>query len=135
MSDKLQGLGASLKEIRPKKNMARPRKNNRICKICGRPALVSYNTDGSPYQRALCRNCKNRQARYGAIFNQASGGINPLECERCGWEGYCDIHHKDNDHHNNKMGNLEVLCPNCHRTLHSPLLEATTESAQLFERL
>lgn len=42
------------------------------------------------------------------------------ECEICGrteWEGkeipLC-IHHKDGNHINNEISNLQILCPNCH---------------------
>jgi 5-methylcytosine-specific restriction endonuclease McrA len=42
------------------------------------------------------------------------------ECEKCHrteWEGYpipLELHHKDGNHFNNKLENLEILCPNCH---------------------
>ena len=41
-------------------------------------------------------------------------------CEKCGlseWQGQkipLEVHHKDGDHLNNEMKNLELLCPNCH---------------------
>jgi hypothetical protein len=47
-------------------------------------------------------------------------GIKPHQCERCGlteWNGKpipLELHHKDGDHYNNEMNNLEILCPNCH---------------------
>jgi len=28
------------------------------------------------------------------------------------------VHHKDRDPYNDKLENLVVLCPSCHRTLH-----------------
>lgn len=43
------------------------------------------------------------------------------ECEVCGiseWQGKklsLDLHHKDGNHYNNKLDNLQILCPNCHR--------------------
>ena len=42
------------------------------------------------------------------------------KCEKCGlteWQGEyitLHLHHKDGNHNNNKLDNLEVLCPNCH---------------------
>ena len=41
-------------------------------------------------------------------------------CEKCGvsdWLGVklpLELHHKDGNHHNNQLENLEILCPNCH---------------------
>jgi hypothetical protein len=42
------------------------------------------------------------------------------KCECCGLEKWnenpipLEVHHKDGDHLNNELENLEVLCPNCH---------------------
>lgn len=47
-------------------------------------------------------------------------GYKEMKCERCGiidWMGQAisfHLHHKDGDHNNNSLDNLEVLCPNCH---------------------
>jgi hypothetical protein len=37
-------------------------------------------------------------------------------CERCGYERYeiLQIHHKNRDRNDNDLGNLELICPNCH---------------------
>lgn len=49
-----------------------------------------------------------------------SEGIKEHKCERCGndtWQGMpipLNLHHKDGEHDNNELSNLEVLCPNCH---------------------
>jgi hypothetical protein len=41
------------------------------------------------------------------------------KCERCGFNGQAlHIHHKDRNHKNNKIDNLEVLCANCHHIEH-----------------
>lgn len=47
---------------------------------------------------------------------------NNYKCEKCGWGETnvftgtipLEIHHIDGDYTNNKEGNLQVLCPNCH---------------------
>jgi hypothetical protein len=42
-------------------------------------------------------------------------------CERCGYSeevGILVIHHKDRNRDNNDLGNLAVLCPNCHALEH-----------------
>jgi hypothetical protein len=43
------------------------------------------------------------------------------KCERCNYSEFPQIlgvHHKDRNHHNNHMSNLEILCPNCHSLEH-----------------
>lgn len=49
-------------------------------------------------------------------------GIKSYKCERCGiteWLGsvenlVLELNHKDSNHYNNNIENLEILCPNCH---------------------
>lgn len=47
-------------------------------------------------------------------------GYKEYKCECCGlteWRGKpipLELHHKDGNHDNNKLDNLEILCPNCH---------------------
>ena len=46
------------------------------------------------------------------------------KCNHCGLIRWMDrtipleLHHKDCDHHNNSLDNLEILCPNCHALVH-----------------
>lgn len=46
--------------------------------------------------------------------------IKKQECELCGlseWLGEpltLELHHKDGNHFNNELDNLQILCPNCH---------------------
>lgn len=46
------------------------------------------------------------------------------KCYHCGmteWLGQhipIELHHKDHDHANNNLDNLEILCPNCHALKH-----------------
>ena len=54
------------------------------------------------------------------IFYLVSSGIKIYRCENCGietWQGKKIIlhaHHKDGNHYNNSIDNIELLCPNCH---------------------
>lgn len=47
-------------------------------------------------------------------------GVRKAECEDCGrteWMSKLiplELHHKDGNHYNNDIGNLAILCPNCH---------------------
>lgn len=50
-----------------------------------------------------------------------SAGIKPAYCEECGWskrteDGYLplEIHHVNGNPRDNRLENLQVLCPNCH---------------------
>lgn len=47
-------------------------------------------------------------------------GLKEDKCEICGvssWNGVklpLELHHKDGNHYNNNLENLQILCPNCH---------------------
>lgn len=45
----------------------------------------------------------------------------PYKCQKCGCDGHwqdgiisLQLHHKDGNHQNDDLSNLEFLCPNCH---------------------
>lgn len=46
--------------------------------------------------------------------------LKEYKCEKCGiskWNGKditLELHHKDGNHSNNHIDNLQILCPNCH---------------------
>jgi len=47
--------------------------------------------------------------------------LKPEYCEECGWaektpDGYLplELDHINGDHHDNRLENLRILCPNCH---------------------
>lgn len=50
-----------------------------------------------------------------------AAGLKEYKCERCNnteWMGQpipLELHHKDHDHFNNELSNLEVDCPTCHK--------------------
>lgn len=47
-------------------------------------------------------------------------GIKEWKCEKCGcvdWMGediILELHHKNGNHYDNRLDNLQILCPNCH---------------------
>lgn len=52
-------------------------------------------------------------------------GIKENKCEICGlseWMGKpipLELHHKDFNHYNNELDNLQILCSNCHMQAHN----------------
>ena len=52
-------------------------------------------------------------------------GLKEAKCECCGlseWMGKpipLELHHKDFNHHNNNLDNLQILCSNCHMQAHN----------------
>ena len=46
--------------------------------------------------------------------------IKQYKCENCGLSEWCgkpiplELHHKDGNHYNNNLENLQILCANCH---------------------
>ena len=52
-------------------------------------------------------------------------GIKESKCERCGlseWMGKpipLELHHKNGNHYDNNLENLEILCSNCHMQAHN----------------
>ena len=51
-------------------------------------------------------------------------GIKEYKCEKCGrieWEGRpipLELHHKNFNHNDNRLDNLQILCSNCHSLAH-----------------
>lgn len=54
-----------------------------------------------------------------------SRGVKEAKCECCGlsqWMGnpiLLELHHKDFNHYNNSLDNLQILCANCHMQAHN----------------
>ncbi len=47
-------------------------------------------------------------------------------CAKCGYNEYpeiLEVHHIDENRENNKLENLIVLCPNCHRKVHHKIIK------------
>lgn len=86
--------------------------------------------------RGVTRKCKKQiqtedllSGRYNKYYQTTKmrkrlidEGYKEDRCEKCGWAekrpdskySCCELHHKDGDNTNNRLDNLEILCPNCH---------------------
>jgi len=98
------------------------------CIVCRKPVLSSLN------KKTCSRSCANIHRtgiKYGInsprdkVKSQRAIKIRLLEsrgqhCERCGYSKYeiLHVHHKDRNRNNNKISNLELICPNCHYEEH-----------------
>lgn len=74
-----------------------------------------------PLLEILNSNCSNAAKRRRLIGD----GVKEEKCEICGlseWMGKpipLELHHKDFNHYNNKLDNLQILCANCHMQAHN----------------
>lgn len=72
-------------------------------------------------EQFVASNASNSRKRIRLIEE----GIKQNKCEYCGlstWMGNkipLELHHKDFNHYNNSLANLEILCPNCHMIKHN----------------
>lgn len=104
---------------------------NCICKVCGaafytKPSLIRLRNGGQHCSRA-CRAVTARDERLGDRCPTWKGDAASVDagrqrartlydlgpCERCGADGY-DRHHKNGNTHDNRPGNVEILCRRCH---------------------
>ncbi len=98
------------------------------CVVCGSPILAGEN------KKTCNRACANRN-RAGIHYTgkrlkdnvvtqrrlkERLFSLRGKKCERCGFSVYqvLEIHHQDRDRNNNTLGNLEIICPNCHAKEH-----------------
>lgn len=74
-----------------------------------------------PIEEYLQGNASNSSKRIRLIEE----GLKENKCEICGlseWMGKpipLELHHKDFNHYNNQLENLQILCSNCHMQAHN----------------
>jgi len=98
------------------------------CIVCGKPILAGLNKKTCSRK---CSNINRAGIKYhlgsprDKVKSQQALKIRLLKqrgkiCERCGYRKYeiLQIHHKDRNRENNKLNNLELICPNCHYEEH-----------------
>ena len=103
-------------------------RKNKACLICQKLIPAGLN------KKTCSRSCSNKH-REGIKYKIGSPRdkailfrvlkLKLLEkrgkiCARCTYNKYeiLQIHHKDRDRKNNSLGNLELICPNCHYEEH-----------------
>lgn len=99
------------------------------CEKCGEEVTKYRNG-----RKVHCENCKRKvchaknKEELNTILDLAKSTVVKIlnrarrKCERCGWsEGSLDIHHIEGKKikQPNRLENLVILCPNCHRLCHN----------------
>lgn len=99
------------------------------CLVCGTPILATFN------KKTCSRACANRHRagikyklslpRKDKVVNERMLKLRLLKsrantCEGCRYNKIeiLHVHHKDRNHQNNNLENLQLLCPNCHYEEH-----------------
>ena len=89
---------------------------SRHSKTCSRACANKYRT-GIKYKlgRPLKDKVKNQRSLKIRLIAQRG-----MKCERCGYSKLeiLHVHHRDRNRKNNDLGNLELICPNCHYEEH-----------------
>ncbi|MFT4532329.1 MAG: hypothetical protein ACI9T8_000347 [Candidatus Saccharimonadales bacterium] len=74
---------------------------------------------GTPVKELLVKNSDFQSYKLKTKLFDA--GIKSKECELCGWKEESmdgripvELDHINGDHKDNRLGNLRILCPNCH---------------------
>lgn len=96
-----------------------------ICNLSQDQIAEYYGTQQNQIYRVMKRLAIPRKSkgRAGAAHHQFKDGQSSVlyrklivknQCSHCGTTEKLGIHHKNNDHYDNRIENLEVLCNPCH---------------------
>lgn len=108
------------------------RSKTAYCEICGLVSIVvSKTAAGRKYWNCNHGGKKaDPEKKWNTKYNLQVKFLNKHKkeyCEKCGFKAVnsrqLDIHHKDHNHDNNDIANLETQCANCHRLEHSDVQE------------
>ena len=98
---------------------------NKACSFCGKETANLKCCSNKCFSAYVKNKRRKKIEEAGSITDKKDKwyliDIRGHKCESCStkkWMGKpipLDIHHKDGDSDNNKLGNLQLLCPNCHR--------------------
>lgn len=102
------------------------------CSYCGKeiyrsPNVIKKNKSGFFYCSKECGNLHKNQLRKESgewdnsqNYRLKAFSIYEHKCKVCDWdedERVLEVHHIDEDRNNNKLDNLIILCPICHKKL------------------
>ena len=51
-------------------------------------------------------------------------------CVHCGRNAVLEVHHRDGNHANNQLENLETVCKTCHIAIHKPTVAPEVQAWQ-----
>lgn len=112
-------------ETLPRSAKGRPVTNGYgLCEICKfNPKTRSGKKyKGKRYFKRWCESCRPDKDR-GRRKVESHRRHMQMTCQRCGFEAMVkdqiDVHHKNGNHKDNSIENLESLCANCHRLEHA----------------
>ena len=78
------------------------------------------------YARLLKRRLRAEMSDRERLANKINVSLD--HCSHCGWYGACDMHHISGKQ--NGASNLLVLCPNCHRDIHTCGLRGSNDGVE-----
>lgn len=117
-------------------NESKKRKIELECANCGKkiyttPHKLKQSKSGKKFCSQSCSNSYNNTMRKKESLNtyrRIAFEQYEHKCKICGWnkdKRILEVHHIDENRKNNKINNLIILCPICHRylTLHLKTLE------------
>lgn len=103
-------------------------RNEHPCVICGKLIMAKF------HKKTCSRSCANvHRAGIKYKINSPKDKVKSQralklrllknrgqQCERCDYKIFeiLQVHHKDKNRNNNNLGNLELICPNCHYEEH-----------------
>lgn len=129
------------RECSSKGRARRQVENNVTCALCNKEFYMSESKKLNSKSGLFfcCRSHKDQAQRLGGIkeimphhygtarepeYRKLAISFYGQTCMRCGYDrvpGILEVNHINLDRSDNSLGNLEVLCPNCHQEFHYAL--------------